>query len=305
MKGKHITKEERFCIEKLLKQGKSYREIALVLRRGLGTIGDEIKRNGGRKRYCRERAELRRYIKQYNKKRKCNKVAMNRFLVEFVQKKLVLLWSPERISGRLKKEYDIVCSSKSVRKYIQSRSSLERYLFWKRVKKKTGKKRDERSMLASRNFIEQRPSLQGIGHWEGDFIVSSHTSDVLLVLVEKMSRMTKIRKLPQRNNALVNQSIEELLGLFERKTLTVDNDIAFQKWKQLSVPVYFTHPFSSWEKGLVENTNRWIRSFLPKRTDFSKISEEMIQSIEDWLNMTPRQCLAYKTPLEVYIECSG
>lgn len=304
MKGKHVTKEERFCIEKLIHQRKTYREIATTLGRSLGTIHAEIQRNGGKEGYTATKAYQRAYGKQYRKKRTCNKVAMDPFLRSYIEKKLRLLWSPERISGRLRYDYGSTCSAKSIRKYIASRGySLEQYLFWVRTKKKTGpKRRTIKERLANRTFIEARPVTEGIGHWEGDFIVSRHNKEVLLVLTDIESTYTHIRKLPERNNALVNQCIESTLGPYERKTLTLDNDIAFQQWEQLSFPVYFTHPYCSWEKGLVENTNRWIRSFLPKRTDFKKVSFETISSIEQWLNHTPRQCLNYKTPYEVYTE---
>lgn len=300
MQRKHLTKEERFCIEKLIQQGLGYRQISQTLGRGLGTICDEVKRNGGRERYCAKKAEHRAYLRQYRKKRSCNKVAMHPFMRKYVEAKLPLYWSPERISGRLKLEYGIVCSPKSIRKYIKSRGGLERYLFWNRTRKKPGRKRGDTTKLSERTFIEERPVIDSIGHWEGDFIVSKHNTEVLLVLTDKVSRFTRITKVSQRKNTLVNQSIHALLGDSAKKTLTLDNDIAFQHWKQLDVPVYFTHPFSSWEKGLVENTNRWIRSFLPKRTDLKSVPEETVQGIEDWLNHTPRQCLGYKTPHEVH-----
>lgn len=300
MRKGHLTKEERFCIEKLIKKDTGYRQISSILGRGLGTICDEVKKNGGKTSYSAERAHHRAYLRQYRKKRHCNKVATDRFLTSYVEARLKLLWSPERISGRLRLEYDIGCSAKSIRKFIKRRGGLERHLFWHRVKKKTGPKRGDTTKLSERTFIGERPEVSGIGHWEGDFIVSRHNTSVLLVLTDKVSRLTKIRKLPQRKNTLVNQSISTVLGDYEKKTLTLDNDIAFQHWRQLDIPVYFCHPYASWEKGLVENTNRWIRSFLPKRTDFQSVPEETIQSIEEWLNHTPRQCLGYRTPYEVY-----
>jgi IS30 family transposase len=301
MQRKHLTKEERFCIEKLIKQGLGYRQISQTLDRGLGTICDEVNRNGGRETYKAKKAHHRAYLRQYRKKRNCNKVAMHPFVRKYVEAKLPRYWSPERISGRLKLEHNLVCSPKSIRKYIKSRGGLERFLFWNRTRKKPGRKRGTTQYLVDqRKFIEQRPVPSGLGHWEGDFIVSRHNTSVLLVLNDKVSRFTKIKKLSQRKNTLVNQSVNTLLRDSAKKTLTLDNDIAFQAWKQMNIPVYFTHPYCSWEKGLVENTNRWIRSFLPKKTDLRSVPEEMIQSIEHWLNHTPRQCLGFRTPHEVH-----
>jgi len=101
-KKKHLKIEERFCIEKILKQGKSFGEISRTLGRGLSTISEEVNGNGGRNNYKADRAHHRAYIKQYWKKKNCNKVAMDSHLSKFVEKKLSCGWSPETISDRLK-----------------------------------------------------------------------------------------------------------------------------------------------------------------------------------------------------------
>jgi IS30 family transposase len=310
-KKKHLQKEERFCIEKMLKQGKSFGEISRTLRRGLSTISEEVNENGGRDRYKAEQAEHRAYIKQYWKKKNCNKVAMDSHLSKFVEKKLSCGWSPETISDRLKIQSGLkYASRKSIRKFIKRRSGLERYLFWERNNMKIGKKRKKDSFLhdPDRKWIDTRPynALYGYGHWEMDFIVSKHNSSVLLVLIERYSKKLLLRVLPNRNNDLVNKNIKEILSPYLVKTITTDNDIAFGKWKKLEAmlqaEIYFCHPFHSWEKGLVENTNRWIRQFIKKKTNLQMISIEELKAIEDWFNHTPRQCLEGRTAYEVMFE---
>jgi len=310
-KKKHLEKEERFCIEKLLKRGKSFGEISRTLGRGLSTISEEVNGNGGRDKYDADKADCRAHLKQYWKKKNCNKVAMDNHLSKFVEKKLSLGWSPEVISDRLEIQSGLkYASPKSIRKFIQRRPGLERYLFWERNNMKTGKKRKKDSFLndPDRKWIDTRPymALYGYGHWEMDFIVSKRNSSVLLVLVERYSKKLLMRVLPNRNNDLVNQSIKELLSGYTVCTITTDNDIAFGKWKKLEAilqaEIYFCHPYHSWEKGLVENTNRWIRQFIPKKTNLQLISKENLQAIEDWFNHTPRQCLSGRTPYEVMFE---
>jgi len=307
-KKKHLQKEERFCIEKMLNQGKSFSEIGRVLGRGLSTISEEVNENGKRKRYDAETANHRAYLKQYWKKKNCNKVAMNGHLTRFVEKKLSLGWSPETISIRLETQSGLpYASRKSIRKFIERRSGLERYLFWNRNNMKSGRKRKKDSYLndTERKWIDLRPlsALYEYGYWEGDFIVSKYNSSVLLVLVEKYSKKVLLKILPNRKNYLVNEIIIKLLKTEKVKTLTLDNDIAFLKWKQLekslNTEIYFCHPYHSWEKGLVENTNRWIRQFIPKKTNLQSISIEQLKTIEDWFNHTPRQCLDGKTPYEI------
>jgi len=310
-KKKHLQIEERFCIEKMLRKDKSFGEISRTLGRGLSTISEEVNGNGGRDKYNAEQAHHRAYIKQYWKKKGCNKVAMDNNLSKFVEKKLRCGWSPETISDRLKIQSGLnYASRKSIRKFIDRRPGLERYLFWERNNMKTGRKKKKDSYLndPDRKWIDTRPYMATLeyGHWEMDFIVSKHNSSVLLVLIERYSKKLLLRILPNRNNDLVNQNIKELLSGYLVKTITTDNDIAFGKWKKLEeliqAKIYFCHPFHSWEKGLVENTNRWIRQFTKKKTNIQLISIEELKAIEDWFNHTPRQCLDGRTAYEVMFE---
>ena len=310
-KKKHLKIEERFCIEKMLKKDKSFGEIGRTLGRGISTISEEVNENGGRYKYRAEQAHHRAYVKQYRKKRNCNKVAMDSHLSKFVEKKLSLGWSPETISSRLEIQSGLkYASGKSIRKFIDRRSGLERYLFWERNHMKTGRKRSKNKYLndPDRKWIDTRPymALIDYGHWEMDFIVSKHNSSVLLVLIERYSKKLLLRVLSNRNNDLVNRNIKELLSGYLVKTITTDNDIAFGKWKKLEAmiqaEIYFCHPFHSWEKGLVENTNRWIRQFIKKKTNIQLISIEELKAIEDWFNHTPRQCLGGRTAYEVATE---
>ena len=201
-------------------------------------------------------------------------------------------------------------SPKSIRKYVGSRHGLERHLFWKRNHKKSGAKKGGDIFLQDplRKSIDIRPyaTLYEYGHWEGDFIVSKHNSWVLLVLVEKFTKTVRLALLPNRTNTLVNETIVALLAGYRVKTLTLDNDIAFGRWSeleaQLSAQIYFCHPYHSWEKGLVENTNRWIRQFVPKKSNLALYTKEYVAWVEAWFNHTPKQCLKGMTAYECMME---
>jgi IS30 family transposase len=310
-KKKHLTKEERFCIEKMLKRGKSFGEISRTLNRGISTISQEVNANGGRVNYQAEKAHHRAYLKQYWKKKNCNKVAMDGHLSRFVEKSLSKGWSPETISCRIEVQSGLkYASPKSIRKFVDRRPGLERYLFWERNSMKSGRKRTKDKYLhdPDRKWIDTRPytALYEYGHWEMDFVVSKYNSCVLLVLVERYSKKLLMRILPNRNNELVNKTIKEMLRGHTVVTITTDNDIAFTKWKKLEAilgaEIYFCHPYHSWEKGLVENMNRWIRQFIPKKTNLQLISSFELKAIEDWFNHTPKQCLSGRTAHEVSIE---
>lgn len=310
-KKKHLSNEERFCIEKMLGVGDSLSHIGRTLGRGLSTISEEVSENGGREKYKAEKAIHRAYLKQYRKKRNCNGVALDSHSSAYVEKRLRGGLSPEAISARTKIQSGLAYRSpKSIRKFIRSRGGLERYLFWNRTNMKTGRKRGNNLFLSdpARKWIDTRPwnALYEYGHWEMDFIVSKHNSYVLLVCVEKYSKLLKLRILPNRNNDLVNQAVCEMTDGYTRTTITTDNDIAFSKWpemeRMLDSKIYFCHPYHSWEKGLVENSNRWIREFIPKKTDLKSIDERFLLQIEEYFNHKPRVCLEGRTSYEVMMQ---
>jgi len=308
---KHLSNEERFCIEKMMGVGESFVDIGKALGRGKSTICEEVRVNGGRKIYRAETAIKRAYWKQYRKKRNCNKVALDGHLTKFVEKKLRAGWSPGSISARLEVQSGLpYASEKSIRKFIEKRSGLERFLFWNRNHHKGGPKRKSDVFITDpyRKFIEERPlsALYSFGHWEMDFIVSKHNSWVLLVCVEKYSKLLKLALLPNRNNDMVNQTLVSIFGDSVPLSITTDNDIAFGKWKdletKLGTKIYFCHPYHSWEKGLVENSNKWLREFIPKKTDLKSISSEFLKDIEMYFNHKARECLGGRTAFEVMME---
>lgn len=296
-KKSHLTKEERFCIEKMKKAGFNSEDIARTLGRGKSTVDEELRKNGGIEAYDYKIAHHRAYLKQYRKKRACLKVAMHIGIRQWVEYYLFEKhWSPETISAELWKTHRLKASAKAIYKYIASRC-LEYLLM--RYKKHT-RGTYTRSNLTDRVFItDPRCHREGYGHWEGDFIVSPHNTSVLLVLVERMTKETRIQYLPHRTNDLVNQTIIDLLKDRTVASITLDNDIAFTKHKELAsllmVPVYFTRPYRLTDKALVENTNRWIRRFIPKRTDLTLVSTTTIIKALSWLNERPRECLGWMT----------
>jgi IS30 family transposase len=311
-KKEHLSYEERVLIEGFLGQDYSYQAVATAIKRSKSAIGYEVKENGGRKKYRALRAENRAILKQKQKKRDCVKVALSRFLTRFVEKMLRLGWSPERIACRLRflkttapqTEY---ASGKSIRKYIKGRHGLESFLYSRRHKKKPGVKPGMWIAEAGRRFVTAMPAWSGFGVFQIDFIVSSTSSFVLLVIVDVTTKLTLMRILPRRVKTEVCAAIVEMVAPYKPKYLVPDNDIAFSDWKALEAAVgaevYFTRPFCSTDKPLVENTNRWTRFHggMPKKTDFADVDPEKIARIQEWFFHTPRECLRGSTPWEAYV----
>ncbi len=301
---KQLTYEERIRIESMKSERYSLRHIAQVLGRSPNTISRELRTRKVHGLYIPKKAQHKAYWKRYLCKRDCMKVALSSEMSMLVKEKLEAGLSPERIAGLLRLNGCDV-STKAVYKYVYSRA-LDHHLFWRKNKKKSGWKKYRKSIQSERNFIESRPVPNGLGHLEADFIVSSHSTWCLLVVVDRHTRFVWIERIPNRKHAVVTRAFKRIIGDSSVQTITTDNDIAFSGWKQLEkvlhTKIYFCHPYHSWEKGLVENTNRWIRCFVPKRRDIQTVSEKELQKIQTFLNTVPRKILGFRSASEIQLQ---
>jgi IS30 family transposase len=308
MKYHHLSFEERFVIEKMYRGGLVLTRIAEFLNRSVNTISREINKNSVNGIYEAEKARHKAYAKRWRAKRQCLKVAMDSFLIRFVEEKLEKphRWSPKQISGHLKREMHISCSAKAIYKFAESRG-LDHLLFWGWNNHKGGRKRGHwKSAQDGRAYIDKRPKREGVGHIELDFIVSKESAWVLLVAVDWLTKQTWVRKLPNRKRDTIRVALSSMFHGVALRSITTDNDIAFTCWRELetllNTPIYFTHPYHSWEKGLVENTNRWIRCFVPKRRDIESVTQEELDAIHSFLNDRPRESIEFRIPSEYYLD---
>ena len=296
-----------------MRRGESLRFIASKLGRGVSSISDEIKQNSVNGKYIAEKAEHKARVRRQNSKIQCMKVAMDPELKKFVTENMLDDQSPEGISGRIKevrKDLQYV-STKAIYKFIWSPHGrkIEKYLYSKAVHKKGGPKRDTPISIDGRVMIDQRPkkveARREFGHYEGDFIESGKDGKgSLLVLVERKTRYPFLRYLEDRTTKNVNRAVKEMLGSSPIESLTIDNDISFQKHPELSklieAEIYFCHPQSPHEKGTIENRNKAIRRYIKKRYDLSKIPLETFSFTEEKLRNKFMKCLKFKTPKEAF-----
>jgi transposase, IS30 family len=310
---KHFCFFERRRIERFLRKGKSRRFIAGKLGRSLSSISDEIRVNSVNGKYSAEKAEHKARVRRQNSKLQCMKVAMDPELKKFVTENILDDQSPEGISGRIKevrKDLQYV-SAKAIYKFVWSPHGrkIEKHLYSKAVHKKGGPKRDTPISIDGRIMIDERPkkvdSRREFGHYEGDFIESGKDGKgSLLVIVERKTRYPFLKYLGDRTTAGVNRAVKEILGDSPIESLTIDNDISFQKHRELSklieAEIFFCHPQSPHEKGTVENRNKAIRRYVKKRCDLSKIPPETFAFAEDKLRNKFMKCLNFKTPAEAF-----
>ena len=169
---------------------------------------------------------------------------------------------------------------------------------------------DRRGQIRERVPIDERPEVvetrSRIGDWEADTVIGKLGGAVLVILVERRSRLSLIALAPNKTAKAVKAAILKVLQPLSAQvhTLTYDNGKEFayhmEIAKVLKANGYFAHPYHSWERGLNENTNGLIRQYLPKGTDFNKLTDKQVLEIMDKLNNRPRKCLGYKTPNQVF-----
>ena len=330
----HLSEKEReFIFFSLLIWKKQY-EIAQLLNRSPWTISREIKRNSvlidsrfnndpkmklnkNNYFYLPNRAHVKYIIrKSGSSKRKPLKVFA---YLWYIIIKLHLGWSPETISWRMEERWIWSISPEAIYQFIYNKDfkylKLWEYLPLKRKKRKTKSWRwIKRSNIPNRISISQRPieaKFRDVaGYWESDTIEWHKKKSCLHVSVERATRLVRIRKIDRKKALYTTNAMIEIFSNVPKEMLkwdTPDNWSEFTKWEivsnELGIPFFFTHPYSSWEKGTVERINWFIRKFFPKWTNFDLVSNEEIQYVEDWINNRPMTCLKFKTPNEKFQEC--
>jgi len=314
-RNRYLSYRDRVQIEIYIKEGLSNNEIGRRLKTSPSTITREINRNkGGPKRksyqadFAHQRAKMRRYGASSVNARKDPKVW------DYVESKLKKGWTPELISGRIRLDYPgLSVSHEAIYQYVyRGDIELAGYLPSRRLfRRAKGPRRAQRSMISNRLSINLREETinkrEEMGHWESDSLVCSQSKRALNVMVERKARLVQITRLQNHTPQETKQAILSRLSCMPapiRRSITYDNGIENKDHElvnqELGTQSYFCEPYHSWEKGSVENTNRLIRRYLPKKTDLSTITENQISYIEYQLNNRPKKCLEYRTPQEVF-----
>ncbi|MFH1308953.1 MAG: IS30 family transposase [Patescibacteria group bacterium] len=274
-------------------------------------MSDEIKLNSVNGKYDPLKANHKAYVRRKYSKYQGMKIVNDKKLKEFVDKKLFDDQSPRVISGRIKKKEKNIqnISKDSIHRYIKSVYGRRIEYYRKTKKARRRGRRAKSKKLSNRTFIDKRPKIinlrKRIGDTESDFIVSGKSGKgILLVVVDRKSRNVFIEKITKVTINNVNKAFLKIKKRFpEMRTITTDNDILLQKHKELEelldVKIYFCDPYSSWQKGTVENANKYIRRYIPKGSNISKYSKYIVKKIEVKMNNRFMECLDHSTPYEL------
>ena len=320
---KRLSLGERIKIEKYLAKNKTISAIALLIGRHKSTISKEVSRLG-KKQYSALDAQLSSdricVCKNYGR----SKILSHKPLLDYLHFHLRKKWSPEQISLSLKKQFPndnrMQVSHETIYFYVylHSKKTLKAELIQSlRQKRKTRGPRHTRGVrdvkIRDRVSIDERPSevagREIPGHWEGDLIIGKEHKSAIGTLVERSTRAVILVHLKNKEAETVRRAFEQefkKLPKLMKKSLTYDNgtEMAQHKLftKNTKVQVYFTHPYSPWERPTNENTNGLLRDYFPKGTDLSVHSKAYLKRVQKELNERPRKVLDVRSPAEVFNE---
>jgi len=305
---KQLSQAQRYQIEILKKAGKDQKQIAVLLAVSPATICRELKRNTGKRGYRPKQAQLR----ADNRRTGATKaMKMTDEVIVEIEQKIRLDWSPEQVSGVL----EMTISHERIYQHIwadkRCGGTLYKHLRQSnKMRKKRYGSKDKRGQIRNRISIDERPEIVAqktrIGDWEIDTVIGKNHQGALVTIVDRVSKFTLIKKVASKHAEIVTEATILLLQPYLDKTLTItaDNGKEFAGHekikKQLNADVYFAHPYSSWERGLNENTNGLIRQYLTKGSSFENITDDDVEAVMHKLNHRPRKTLNFKTPHEVF-----
>ncbi len=314
----HVTIEERCEIARLQASGYSVRQIAASLDRSASTVARELKRNGSRTlgyqaRYADQQAHARRW--------QGSRLERDRGLREQVLCRLKQGWSPEQVAGRLAMESGKrVISHESIYRFIYAQMARKKDYGWRhylpRAKSKRGwrgrKGGSPASFMAMRRPIAERPQSAADrrtpGHWEADLMLFSTYGHAVLTMHERYSRILIALRPPGKASRPIAGAMSQVLGQMPpewRRTVTFDNgtEFALHYWlHELGIETFFCDTHSPWQKGGVENAIGRLRRTLPRKTDLATLPQERFTQMIQAYNNTPRKCLGYRTPAEIFFE---
>lgn len=308
--------EERCTLSRLKQAGKTIRQIAAAMDRAPSTIVREFKRNSGiqvgyQPAYAEQQAKSRRW--------RGSRLLRQPDLQREVLTRLGYGWSPAQVAGRLQKEKGRnVISYESIYRFIDSQIRRTKDYSWRHYLPRGKSKRGWRGRrggspvehIEGRVAIDRRPSYihkrRQAGHWEGDLMLFAKYGQAVLVSHERRSRVLVLMRQPNKAAEPVVQKLTDLFGSLPkglRRTITFDNGTEFayhHRLHKLSMRTFFCDPHAPWQKGGIENAIGRMRRRLPRKTDLATVPEDGLLNLVRCYNHTPRKCLNYKTPAEVF-----
>ena len=319
MSYKHISSSQRNELSALLRVKTKQKDIARLLKKDRTTIWREQKRNQNKnKKYHAGIAKEKTTIRQLEAHRQQRKIENSQWLRSYITRKIKKRWSPEQVSGRIKKLWpdkkERHIGKDSIYKYIhENRKDLVKYLRCQKGKyrRRYGTRiREKQREKAKKKRIDMRPAIvetRGrIGDWEGDTILGKDKNHILTHLERKSGLLLADKLDMVTAEETKKKTIDRFKSIPKKKkhTMTYDNGTTFSEHelteRETGLEIYFAYPYHSWERGCNENANGLLRQYFPKNLPFEKVKQKEIDLAISEINHRPRKRLDYLTPLEVF-----
>lgn len=308
----HLTQEQRYTISVCLKEKMSKEHIAKLIGVDKSTIYREIKRNkNSNGRYSLRDAEM---FAQMSAERSHAARKLTEGLRADIVGMLRRRWSPETIVGCMKRDGRDCVSVEWIYQMVRDDKADggDMYKCLPHHLKHRRRSVSKPIPIKNRVSIDERPEIvdkkDRFGDWELDTIVGPNGRDAVVTIVERVSKKLVMARCPYGKNARhMARLIVSLLRPYREHvhTITTDNGTEFADHeyisKHLGCDIYFAHPYSSWEKGLIENTNKLIRQYIPKNTILSSLSDDFIVYVQAEINLRPRKLLDFDTPKNKFL----
>jgi IS30 family transposase len=313
MKKSHLTLDQRYEIQHQKEAGKSQTAIALHIGKHKSVVSRELKRNtnpNGRYR-ARQAADISEVRKERLKRPRKLTAAMEK---EIRKNLTEHQWSPEQIKGRFDKEGLPMVSHERIYQLVRQDKQAGGGLYKHTRHRLKHRKRPvggKHIVIKDKVSIDERPAVindkERFGDWEIDTIVGEGNKGAIVTVVERQTGFLFMKKLPEGKvaNGLANAVVEMLLPYKNAvHSITSDNGTEFAGHqtiaKKLNAAFFFAHPYSSWERGLNEYTNKLIRQYIPKKQTFDSYNDQDIKDIQHKINQRPRKKLSYDNPKYVF-----
>lgn len=305
--SKKLTKEERSEIHILLGRNFLKSEIARALGRSRNTISYEIRENSTKGVYDPGKAHAKAMVDRKYRRYDWQKIEHDKKLKAYIVAGLKKHWNPGEIAGAMqRKKQPFYASKTAIYEWLRSGRGAQYcvHLYSKRSYVKKHKTKTDRVMIPHRVSITKRPlgatNRSRYGHWEDDSIVGRKgTPGGLKSAQERKSRLVMARKVEGMSPVEHTEVAHAMFRDIRILTVSRDNGIENKNHMEQPFPSFFCDPYSSWQKGGVENANKMIRRYFPKGTDFRSVSQEDVDRVVSIINNKPRKILGYRSSLEV------
>jgi IS30 family transposase len=302
-----ITRQERFDIRILLDLGQTLRAIARKLNRSPNSICHEVNKNSTNGYYDPIKADFKAKAKRRGTRLKWRKIEDDPAMKKHIIAKIKSHWNPDEIAGDIKtSNLPFRVSKTTIYDWLYSAWGQQycKYLYSERYRPKKQKTKKKKTLIPNRIPFQMRPKVANqrlqAGHWEGDAIVSSKSGKGgVAVTQERKSRLLAAKVIRNLKPMQYAKKIKQMLKNKVALSMTFDNGIENRNHEDIGIDTYFCDPYSSWQKGGIENGNKMIRRYFPKGTDFSTIKQKQMDKIISIINQKPRRSLGYKSALAV------